>query len=333
MASTATTTVVSTPAPVKVVGAPKTTLRGWGLDYGRLLADDYLQKKFLTVKYTGKGSTFNFNGKEVFEFNKEDKFANTSNEAKLITNCHGKNWETKFDSKGLVRVWTNWGEHKIGKPVTLITKLKTNSTFSRFSGSLAAEFQASKCALTARVDVKQNYTPYLSEKIVFTDGKFKLGLFTKLNLSVFGLRRYNAFAQWSTKDLDLFLEHVSPNPNAVTATSNGADVKGLSLGKILLASVFRWKDTQFIARASYRSHKPDDRLRLVFGHITKVNDKLEVRGKADSHGKATFAGRYKCNSNFSFVASTQVNLKEPKKFLTGKTLPIPLGLGVEFSYN
>jgi len=331
MASTTAST--GSAAPVKVVGAPKTTLRGWGLDYGRFLADDYLQKKFLTVKYTGKGSTFNFNGKEVFEFGKDDKFANTSNEAKLITNAHGKNWETKFDSKGLIRVWTNWGQHNLGKPVTLVTKVKTNSSFSRWSGSLSAEFQASKTNLTARLDVKQNGTPYLSEKIVFADGKFRLGLFTKLNLSVFGLRRYNAFAQWSTKDLDLWLEHVSAAPAAVSGTSGGADIKGLSLGKLILASVFRWKDTQFIARASYRPHKPDDKLRLVLGHITKVNDKLEVRGKADSHGKATFAGRYKCNGNFSFVASTQVNLKDPSKFLTGKTVPIPLGLGLEFTYN
>jgi hypothetical protein len=112
-------------------------------------------------------------------------------------------------------------------------------------------------------------------------------------------------------------------------------LKSLSLGKILLAGVFKWKDTQFIARTSYRPHKTEgkDKLRFVFGHITKVNDKFETRGKVDSSGKATFAGRYKCSSNCSIVASTQVNLKDPKKFLTGKTCPVPLGLGLEFSYN
>jgi hypothetical protein len=46
----------------------------------------------------------------------------------------------------------------------------------------------------------------LSEKIVFTEGKFKLGLFTKINLSVFGLRRYNAFVSYKLNDFEFFLE-------------------------------------------------------------------------------------------------------------------------------
>jgi hypothetical protein len=325
-------TPVSTPAPVKVVGAPKTSLRNFGLDYGRFLSDDYLQKKFLTVKYAGKGNQFIFNGKEVFEWSKDDKFSNTSNEVKLVTNTHGKNIEAKFDSKGLIKLWVNLGVHNIGKPVTLFSKLKTNQSFSNFSGSLAAEYQASKVNFTARLELKKNFTPFLSEKIVFTEGKFKLGLATKLNLSALGLRRYNAFAQYSTKDLDLFFEHVSPAPSAVAKDSTDHKTN-LSLGKLILASVFRWRDTQFIARASYRPHKPDDKLRFVLGHITKVNDKLELRGKVDSHGKAAFAGRQKFTNNCSFVASTQINLKEPAKYFTGKTVPIPLGLGLEFSYN
>jgi hypothetical protein len=318
---------VSTPVPTigattKVVGAPKSQFHQFALEYSRILSDDYCHKKFLTTKYAGKGNRFLFNGKHVLEFKQNaDKTESpaTSTEVKLVTNIEGKNVEAKFDSKGLLRVWTNWGEYNLWKPMSIVTKIKTNNTFKKLSGSVCSEYKGPHCDASVRLDVKDGLIPFLNQKTILREGKLSGGYATKLNLQNFSFRRYDAFISYRFKDLDLYLEHVSQNKEKLTP------------GKLIFGSVFKKGNNAYVARASYRPAK-ENHLRFVLGTHAKVNDKTELRAKLDSNAKLSLATRFRYNSNLSVVAGTQVSLTNPGTFVTGRLIPIPLGLTVEFSY-
>jgi hypothetical protein len=321
-------TKVSTPssssaANTKVAGAPKTQFHQFGLEYGRILSDDYCHKKFLTTKYAGKGNKFIFNGKHTLEFKQnadKSESPSTSTEAKIVTNIEGKNVETKFDSKGLLRVWTNWGEYNLWKPMSIVTKVKTNNTFKKLSGWISSEYKGPHCDASVRLDVKDGLVPYLNQKTILREGKLSGGYATKLNLQNFTLRRYDAFVSYRFKDLDLYLEHVSQNKEKLTP------------GKLIFGSVFKKGDNAYVARASYRPAK-ENHLRFVLGTHAKVNDKTELRAKLDSNAKLSLATRFRYSQNLSIVAGTQVSLTNPGSFVTGRLVPIPLGLTVEFSFN
>jgi len=313
----------SSAANTKPVGAPKAQFHSFALEYSRILSDDYCHKKFLTTKYAGKGNKFLFNGKHVLDFKQNaDKTESptSSTEVKVVTNIEGKNVETKFDSKGLLRVWTNWGEYNLWKPMSIVSKIKTNDTFKRVSGWISSEYKGPHCDATVRVDVKDGLVPYLNQKTILREGKLTGGYVTKLNLQNFSFRRYNAFVSYGFKDLDLYLEHESQNKEKLTP------------GKLIFGSVFKKGGNAYVARASYRPAK-ENHLRFVLGTHTKINDKTELRAKLDSNAKLSLATRFRYCSNLSIVAGSQVNLTNPGAFVTGRLVPIPIGLTLEFSFN
>jgi len=304
------------------VGAPKTRFNQFGLEYGRLLSDDYVHKKFLTAKYTGKGNSFIFSGKGTLDFklgsDKQERPV-TSSEVKVVTNIEGRNIETKFDNKGGIRVWSNLGTYNIGKPFNITAKVKTNNAFNVWSGHLALDYQTKQFNLQTRFDLKNGNIPLINEKIIFNHDHFQIGAVAKLNLATYTLSRYNVHLGYTEKDFSIFAEHVSNNKTK------------FDIGKLLLAAIYRRAGNDFVVKASYRPHKVET-LRFKVGAIANINKEAIVRAKINNNTKLTLSTKYKVNSNFTLVAGTQINLLDPSSFLTNKTIPVPVGLSFEFNY-
>jgi len=160
----------STPAPVEhhekkhhhnittaLAGAPSVSFRILDSLSTPFFDDDYPHAKaFFTTKYKGVGEKFIVNGKGVVVNDikttttpaKEGENAPTeshseswksSGEVKLVTRLNDYSvTEAKFDNKGGVKFWSNWGTHDIGKNVNLWTKVKTSTDFTFFSAWVAA---------------------------------------------------------------------------------------------------------------------------------------------------------------------------------------------------
>jgi len=311
--------VVLSPRPA---GGPKTRFHQFGLEYSRLLSDDYVQKKFLTVKYAGKGTNFIFNGKGTFDFklgaDKREQPV-TSSEVKLITNVEGRNFETKFDNRGGIRIWGDFGTYTIGSPLNITAKVKTNSAFNYLSGYLSFGYRARGLDLQTRIDLKNGNIPLLNEKLVFNYDRFQIGVVTKFNLLAHTLARYNLYLSYAERDFSVFAEHTSRNKNKV------------DLGKLVLGAIYRRAGNDYVFKASYRPWKTEQ-LRFKVGAVTSLNRDTAVRAKINNNAKLTLSTKFKYNSNLTLVAGTQVNLLEPATFFTNRTVPIPLGLSVEFNY-
>jgi len=307
---------------VRAVGVPKNRFNQFGLEYGRLLADDYVQKKLLTVKYTGKGRTFSVSGKGSLDLKAgTDKVERpvTSSEIKITTNFDGRNLEARFDNKGGIRLWGNVGTYHIGRPVIVTTKVKTNNTFSNWSGNVAAEYEVNSANLFARLDIKNGNIPYFSEKNIFNVDKFQLGQAFKLNLQSYTLARYNFFLAYRERDFSIVAEHTSRNKAK------------FELGKLILAATYKRAGDEYVLKGSYRPYKVEQ-YRFKVGAVSSVNKNTTVRAKINNNTKLSLSARYRYNSNLSLVAGTQVNVLNPSSMVTKKTVPIPLGIVAEFSY-
>mmetsp|Transcript_71006 Transcript_71006/g.98657 ORF Transcript_71006/g.98657 Transcript_71006/m.98657 type:complete len:360 (-) Transcript_71006:105-1184(-) len=347
----------------KAAGAPKARFNSFNLDYERPILDDFVHGKFLTLKYTGKGERFQVAGKEVLDFKqvtkngpdgkpvlvndkpvKEDAIA-CSSEIKYITNVRGRNIEAKFDSNNGVRLWSNLGEYDLGERFNFFAKIKTNKKFDTVSGNVHAEHKGKACNAHVRFDVKrktdiQDY--FFNNKVVLNYKPFRFGYQVKLSLTQFKLRRYNAFVHFNHNEFDGFVEHISK------------DTKALNLGEIILAGLYRKSGHQVAAKFSY-SHKqalankaieasnadqtdPAKKAKTVspFGFTLagnfKINNKQNVRVKADQTGELALSHKVKCCDNFSIITGTKINLLNPGSFVTGRTIPIPLGVQVDFIY-
>ena len=313
--------------PVAIIlppqGGPKTKFHQAGLEFSRLLTDDYVQKKFLTVKYAGKGLRFVFNGKGTVDFKlgaDKREVPVTSSEVKLITNIEGRDVEAKFDSKGVIRLWSNFGVYNIGTPLNITAKLKTNSGFDRASGNVCFEYRGSGLSAFTRLDVKNNGTPLLNEKFIFTQRNLQLGSVLKLNLFDFSLSRYNLWASWSERDYSIYAEHFSKNKGK------------FELGKVILAGIYRYRNHNFVVKGAYRPWKKDHEVRVKAGVVSNIDKNTTIRAKIDNSTKLTLSTKLKLNSNFTVVGATQINLLNPGNYLTKRAIPVPLGLSLEFNY-
>lgn len=304
------------------VGAPRNRFCQFNLDYTKILGDDYVHNKFLTVKYAGKGNFFSVSGKGTLDFklgaDKREQPV-TSSEVKLVTNVEGRNLEAKFSNRGAIRVWGNLGTYSIVKPLIITSKIKTNNAFSSFSTNLGFEYQGSGVNVWTALHLKEGLAPYLAEKMIFRVDKFQFGYATKLNLTAYTLARYNLFLAYAERDFGVVAEHVSRNKTKI------------ELGKLLLAATYRRAGNDYIAKFSYRPHNSEP-YRFKVGGVFSLNRDTAFRFKINNNAKLSLSSKYRYNSNLTLVAGTQVNLIDPARSLTKKTIPVPLGISLEFTY-
>jgi hypothetical protein len=306
----------------KPLAVPKPNLTKFNLDYGRLLTDDYVHKKLLTLKYTGKGYNFTLNAKGTLDLKlgaDKKETPVTSSEVKLTTNIEGRSIETKFDSKGVIRLCGTIGSYNIVRPLFFTAKLKTNNSFNRLSGYLCAEYQGAQSNIWTRLDLKNGNVPLLNEKMIFRINQFQLGYAAKLNLKANTLARYNFFAAYNERDFSVVAEHVSRNQTKP------------EIGKLIVAATLRRGGNDFVMKTSYRPYKAEQ-LRLKLGTVYNINRDTVLRAKINNNAKLTLGSRMRYNSNLSIVAGTQINLLNPSTYPTGRTVPVPLGITVEFNH-
>jgi hypothetical protein len=304
------------------VGAPRNRFCGFNLDYSKILSDDYVHDKLLTVKYAGKGNLFTVSGKGTLNFKlgaDKREVPVTGSEVKIVTNIEGRNLEAKFNNRGLIRVWGNLGTYSIFRPLIITSKIKTNNAFNSFSTNLGFEYQGKGVNVWTALHLKEGLVPYLDEKMIFRVDKFQVGYATKLNLTAYTLARYNLFLAYTEKDFGVVAEHVSRNKTKI------------ELGKLLLAATYKRAGNDYIAKFSYRPHAPEP-YRFKVGAVFNLDKNTAFRFKINNNTKLSLATRYRYNSNLTVVAGTQVNLLDPTSSLTKKTIPVPLGVSLEFNY-
>lgn len=307
----------------KPVGPPKHRFNAFNLEYGRLLSDDYVHRKFLTLKYAGKGGAYNFSGKGTLDFKlgaDKKETPVTSSEVKLLTNIEGRSVEAKFDNKGGLRLWGNFGTYTIWKPVILTAKVKTTTAFQKFSGNVSFEHQARQSNVQLRLDIKQDHTPFFNSRVVFNDGKFQFGYAAKINLLAYTLARYNLYLGYKEKDLQVFVEHTSKNKAKV------------ELGKIMTGLIYRYGGNDYVAKVAYRPQKAEP-VKFNAGTVVKANKNTTLRAKINNKARLTLSSRFRHSSNLTLVAGTQIDLLNPGSFVTNRAVPIPLGLSVELAYE
>lgn len=307
----------------KPVGPPRHRFNQFNLEYSRLLNDDYVHGKFLTLKYAGKGQLFNFSGKGTLDFKAgADKKETpvTSSEVKLLTNVEGRNVEAKFDSKGGIRLWGNFGLYTLWRPVVLTAKLKTTTAFANASGNVCFEHQAARNNVQVRLDVKKDRTPFLNTRLVFNDGKLQFGYAAKINLLNYSLARYNLYLGYRDRGLQLFAEHTSRNKEKV------------ELGKVLCGGIYKYGGNDYVGKVTFRPHKTE-KLKFNIGTVVNVNKTTIARAKVNNKARLALSGKLKYNSNLTLVAGTRIDLLNPGTFVTNRTVPIPLGLSVELAYD
>jgi len=277
----------------------------------------------LTAKYTGKGNLFIFNGKGTFDFKvgaDKREVPVTSSEVKFITNVEGRNVEAKFDSKGMIRLWGNFGTYDIGRPVIVTAKVKSNSVFDVLSGNMGVEYQSGQVNTQFRVDVKKDNVPHLNNKIVFAHDRLVFGAAVKFNLLSYTLSRYNFFTSYTERDFSIALEHYSRNKSK------------LELGKLIVAATYRRPGADYVLKTSFRPHKTEQ-LRFKVGTATNLNKDVAVKAKINNNTKLTLSGKFKYSSNLTITTGTQLNLLDPSTFFTNRTVPVPLGISVDFNYS
>lgn len=305
------------------VGPPKTRFNQFGLEYGRLLNDDYVHRKFLTLKYAGKGRYFNFSGKGTLDFKlgaDKKETPVTSSEVKLLTNIEGRSIEAKFDNRGGIRLWGHFGLYNLWKPVILTAKVKTNNAFNKVSGNVCVEHQTKQANVQLRVDVKNDHTPFFNSRLIFNDGKFQFGYAAKINLLAYTLARYNLYLGYREKDVQVFLEHTSRTKTKI------------ELGKILTGFIYRHGGNDYVAKVTYRPHKTEA-VKVNVGTVVNVNKNNVIRAKINNKAKLSLSSKFKQSSNLTLVAGTSIDLLNPGSFVTNRTVPIPLGLSIELNYD
>jgi len=79
--------------------------------------------------------------------------------------------------------------------------------------------------------------------------------------------------------------------------------------------------------------KKGEEFRFKLGTQLKVKKDITLKAKINNNTKFTVSSKFKYNNNLTVIAGTQINLLDPSSFFTNKTIPIPLGINLEFSYN
>jgi len=316
--------------PVKTVvvsGAPKSKFNSFSHEYDNLLTDDYFKQVF-SVKYTGKGKTFQLGAKETFNYElpkdspKDAKEVQVfDREVKIITNVEGKNIETKF-GKGEIRTWADLGVFNVGKDINVTTKVKTNDTFTEWNGWVGGEYKGAHCNANVRVELKKGNKPYLNTKVVMTEKDVRVGVLAKVGLNGFDIRRHDFFVNYSgVKDLNLWLGHYTLKGDATK-----------DIGTIVGAAVYKLNEHQIVFQGQWK--KPTKAFGANFGLKYSVNKDTTVKAKIDQAGVLDIVAKKKHCDNLTILAGTKVNVTSPADaYKTSRAYPIPLFAGLEFTYN
>lgn len=116
--------------------------------------------------------------------------------------------------------------------------------------------------------------------------------------------RYDFLVGYLTKDLDLFLRHLSSDKPSIPVCSC------FGLGKVLANAVYRKDKHTFGAQLEYVDSK---NVNFTLGASTKYNDHtFKVKLVAPSNTLA-LAVKGKCNSTFGYTFSGQLNLAGKQK--------------------
>jgi len=316
-----------------LVGAPSVTYNQIDSNSTPFFEDDYVHSKLLAFKYKGLSSQFIVNAKANLNLvqkkgasidDKTKEVPVTAGEVKLVTRLSDRVVvETRFDNKGTVRLWSNLGQHDFGRSIGLWAKLKSTSDFGFWSGWLQTGTSGKNFNYNGRIDRKKDGQIYLNEKLHVFQDKIHFIAVTKLGLSNFKLRRYNALLAYRTKEFDVVAQHVS-NPKQ----------EKIDIGELNVAAYYRRGIYQGGVKVVYNNQEKEgvNKVSGVIGGIAKLDDKNILKAKIDSNTFLSLSLKHKHSSNIWATIGSQIKLTDPGSYLTSRLIPVPVGVQFEFFY-
>jgi len=322
-----------------ILAPPKEFFRQFlNLHHNRVLNEDFPHEKLLTVKYKGVANNFIVNAKGSLTFKevavkgsepqKTEEKAATAGEVTLNTYFQGKSFATRFNSKGIMRLWTNWGNYHVGQPLEFITVLKADTAFQRVKAYVTAGYHGPNVDATTRLQVRhENNQPRFSvaEKVTVNQGSFWAGVYGDLDLATANITQYNALVGYNVnKNLHLYAEHLTVPPKK-------GDAHLYRLGKLALTGVYKDANYWGLGQVVYDLTK--EAATFEGGVVYTVDSNTSLRAKVSHNADLTIGARYKLNKNVSLNVGTFATLKTPEKIVNkNRTVPIPFGVQVEFSF-
>jgi len=322
-----------------ILAPPKEFFRQFlNLHHNRVLAEDFPHEKLLTIKYKGTSNNFIVNAKGSLTFKevavkdstpvKTEEKPVTAAEVSFLTYFQGKTHSTKFNTKGVMRHWSNWGNYHIGQQFELITVFKADTGFKKLKAYATAGYHGPTADSTTRIQIRhENDQPRfsLAQKVTVNQGPFWAGLYGDLDFATAHVTQYNALLGYNVnKSLHLYAEHI-------TAPLKKNETFTYRLGKLALTGVY--KDARYwgLGQVIYDTIK--DQATFEGGVVYTLDALTSLRAKISHNADLTLGARYKVNKHLSLNIGTFATLKSPEKIVDkNKTVPVPFGVQVEFSF-
>jgi len=387
----ASSTLTGTKRPFQLTPPPKEFFRQFAnLAHNRVLNEDFPHEKHLTLKYKGSGTDFIVNakgslsvktqpGKEIetvegrrLEVTEKVDTYPTSSEVKILTGYHETSTEARFNSKGITKVWTNWGTHNVGEPIEVVSVVKGDNEFKKTKGWVAAYYTRGPIGSGTRLQVRhhKNYTFSLGQKLTYAQNHLWGGAYIDLNLNDLKLTQYNAILGYNVnKNIHFYAEHstskeVDKSASAAQKTTeitttvvektttvegvNGpleekrrveVDTQETENVPLLKRIGFGkgtlngvYKDDKIWALAQIGWEETIEKLTFDAGAVYTINRDSSVRAKVNQDLNLAIGARHKLNRNISLNIGTNVPLSTPEKFYNSYNT-VPIPFGASLEFN
>jgi len=317
-------------ASTQLTPPPKEFFRQFAnLAHNRVLSEDFPHEKLLTLKYKGTGSAFVVNakgsinikstevkkketvdGKEVETVTKVDTYP-TSHEVKLLTRYADTTTEARFNNKGFVKLYTNWGVHKVGEPVEVVSVVKGDTSFTKSKIWVGAYYAKGSVGLASRLQVRREkgYSFSLAEKITYSHKDLWCGGYIDVNLSDVKVSQLNAIVGYNVnKNIHFYAEHITCKPKA--AVEKKVEKKSETPAAVVTTTE---KVVTTTTEAAGTGAPKTETTTTATVEVTKVDATPLL--KRIGFGKGTFTGVYKDANVFALAT---VGWEEPTESFTAE---------------
>jgi len=175
---------------------------------------------------------------------------------------------------------------------------------------------------TGRVEKKKSGDFNVNEKVHFWQDKLHIWANVKFNINKVKLHRYNALVAYKEKDFDVVLQH----------ESKVADELGL--GAVHLGAYYRHGKYQAGLKGTFTHWETENlkKFQATVGGIASIDDKNTAKAKIDQNANLSVSLKHKCSKNLTASVSTGINLKDAHSFVKETTIPVPIGVQLEFAF-
>jgi len=145
----------------------------------------------------------------------------------------------------------------------------------------------------------------LTSRNLIKHGKFLYGFAASLNLKEFCPCKYDAFVGYESKEVDVYLKHLTP---ACCTKGSTPKTSSFQVGTVNLGAVYRIKDDTLGFEAENDFVKEAYKVGILGAH--KFNSNFTAKAKLDNNLNLALAGKYKFSDLLSVALSGKFELKK-----------------------